>query len=203
MGKLNVLRSLWYGKVGETVGAKWKNLATIRTYAKPANPNTEAQQEVRGVFKQMTSFVSLFAAQVNYLSSLDTRSMSVRNAIIKANKAQISAGTFDPATLVVNKGGLPNVTGFTVTAHAAGADWTATFTAPVATNLTDKAKLIAIVVDSENLIAGVGEALLSAGTVNVPVRATAGATCHVYYYVIDYRGSSRVGSNSAHVEQEA
>ena len=55
MGKMNLLKANWEGKVGQTVGAKWKNKSTIRTYTKPSNPNTAGQQSVRGVFAEMTA----------------------------------------------------------------------------------------------------------------------------------------------------
>lgn len=73
MGKLNLLKGKWDGKVGQTVGAKWKNKATVRTYSIPANPKTEAQMSVRGAFSNITKFVALFADQIKYLNALDTK----------------------------------------------------------------------------------------------------------------------------------
>lgn len=194
MGKLNLLKANWIGKVGETVGAKWKNKKVIRTYSVPSNPRTDAQVEVRTVFKDMTSFTSLFSDQIKYLSSLDTRGMSVRNAILKANKAQVDAKAFDAATLVVNRGGLPNVTGFTANLASAGASFTATWTKPAATNITEKAVLVVVAVDATAKVAVASSALLSAETITVNMPLTAGNKVDCYYYVIDYRGSSRVGS---------
>ncbi len=199
MGTLNLLKGSWEGKVGETVGSKWKNKNTIRTYTKPSNPDTAAQQTVRGVFKDMTQFVALFSDQMKYLNSLDTRGQSVRNAIIQLNKSQISAGTFTKSTLQVNRGGLPNVTGFSLGTLAIGNSLTATFTAPAATNISDDAVIVVAVIDQENLIAAVSSAALSAETITVSVPCTASATLDVYYWVIDYRGSSRVGSRSGYV----
>lgn len=196
MGKLNLIQGKWDGKVGQTVGAKWKNKATLRSYAVPSNPNTQAQQTVRTVFKDITSFVALFADQIKYLTSLNTRGQSVRNAIIQANKAMIDAGTFTAADLIVNKGGLPNATAVTPTAAANAV--TCTFTKPVATNITDKAEIVVVVVDSKNKIAGAGKALLTAANVVVNVSLTTGQQADVYYWVIDYRGSARVGSYSGH-----
>lgn len=199
MGKLNLLKGSWDGKVGQTVGGKWKNKQTIRTYTKPSNPNTQAQQNVRTVFKDITSFVALFADQIKYYNSLDTRGQSVRNAIIQLNKGQIETGAFAKPSLLINRGGLPNVTGFAPSSPTAGSALTATFTAPAATNISDKAIIVAVVVDEANLIAGVGTALLSTGTVTVNTTLTSGASLDVYYWVIDYRGSSRVGSISGYV----
>lgn len=199
MGKMNLLKAKWDGKVGQTVGAKWKNLATIRTYAKPSNPNTSAQQTIRTGFKQVTSFVALFADLIRYQSSLDTRGQSVRNAIISANKTQIVAGTITKADLIVNKGGLPNVTAASLGTPAAGTNLTLTYTKPVATNITSKAKIVAVAVDEENKIAGVGVGPLADQTVTIAMAPLAGATVDVYYWVIDYRGSARVGSYSGYL----
>lgn len=196
MGKMNLLKANWIGKVGETVGAKWKNKKTIRTYSIPANPKTDAQMSVRGVFASMTSFVALFSDQVKYLTSLDVRGMSVRNAIIKANKAQIDAGTFDPETLVVNKGGLPTVSSLTVAAWGTSGTITATWTKPTATNISEKARMVVVMVDNTAKVAVAADALLSAETINVPMQGTSGNKIDCYYYIIDYRGSSRVGSVS-------
>lgn len=194
MGKMNLLKANWIGKVGETVGAKWKNKKTIRTYSIPSNPKTEAQMSVRNTFKPMTSFVALFADQIKYLSSLDTRGQSVRNAIIQANKSQIVAGVFDKATLVVNKGGLPNASAFAAPTVAAGSSFTATWTKPTATNITSKAQMVVVAVDETDKVAVAANAALSAETITVSMPLVASHEIDIYYYVIDYRGSSRVGS---------
>lgn len=201
MGILNVIKGKWDGKVGELVGAKWKNKATLRSYTKPSNPKTDPQMKVRGVFGQMTAFTALFTDQIKYLTSLDTRGQSVRNAIVSINKSMIDSGTFEKADLLVNKGGLPNVTAFAVAAVSAGANIQATFTAPVATNITEKAKIVAVAVDGENRIAGVGEALLADGEVTINISPVSGGTVDIYYWVIDFRGSARVGSVSGHIEK--
>lgn len=194
MGKLNILKANWIGKVGETVGSKWKNKKVIRTYSIPSNPRTDAQVQVRTVFKDMTGFVALFSDQIKYLSSLDTRGMSVRNAILKANKEQVEAGAFDASTLVVNKGGLPNVSAFTAGLTTAGANFTATWTKPAATNISEKAVLVVVAVDATSKVAVASSALVSAETITVAMPLTAGNKVDVFYYIIDYRGSSRVGS---------
>lgn len=194
MGKLNLIQGKWDGKVGQTVGAKWKSKATIRAYAKPSNPNTAMQQEKRGIFGQMSIFLALFTDQIKTLTSLNTRGMTVRNAIIKANKDQYgNAGAFDPATLVVNKGGLVNVQGTWSAVSATGA--TLTYTAPTATNISDKAKVVAVAVSKDGRSAAVGT-----GNAKTPETITlsfnAVTDVALYYWLIDYRGSTRVGSIS-------
>lgn len=194
MGKLNLIQGKWDGKVGQTVGAKWKSKATIRAYAKPSNPNTAMQQEKRGIFGQMSIFLALFTDQIKTLTSLNTRGMTVRNAIIKANKDQYgTSGAFDPATLIVNKGGLVNVQGTWSAVTATGA--TLTYTAPTATNISDKAKVVAVAVSKDGRSAAVGT-----GNAKTPETITlsfnAVTDVALYYWLIDYRGSTRVGSIS-------
>lgn len=195
MGKMNLLKGNWEGKVGETVGAKWKNKSTIRTYTKPANPNTAAQQSVRSVFAQMTSFVALFADQIKYLSALNTAGQSVRNAIIQANKMMISDGTFNKANLLISKGGLQKVSG--ENAEAATKKVKVTWNNPTATNFTADAKLIAVMVQAESGLVDVLEAPATEGTTGV----TSGidfetGSVDVYVYFLDKRGSNKVASLS-------
>lgn len=201
MGKMNLLKGNWEGKVGETVGAKWKNKSTIRTYTKPANPNTAAQQSVRSVFAQMTSFVALFADQIKYLSALNTAGQSVRNAIIQANKMMISDGTFNKANLLISKGGLQKVSG--ENAEAATKKVKVTWNNPTATNFTADAKLIAVMVQSTSGLVDVLEAPATEGTTGV----TSGidfetGSVDIYVYFLDKRGSNKVASLSDYLSVE-
>jgi len=196
MGKMNLLKANWEGKVGQTVGAKWKNKSTIRTYTKPSNPSTAGQQKVRGVFAEMTSFVALFADQIKYLSALNTAGQSVRNAIIQANKAQIDAGTFNKTTLLISKGGLQKVAGEAGTASAGIV--TVTWNKPTATNFTENAKLIAVMAQPESGLVEVVEAAADAETLTGEMTFSAG-TVDVYVYYLDKRGSNKVASVSDYI----
>lgn len=195
MGKMNLLKGNWEGKVGETVGAKWKNKSTIRTYTKPANPNTAAQQSVRSVFAQMTSFVAMFADQIKYLSALNTAGQSVRNAIIQINKSMIANGTFNKANLLISKGGLQKVAG--ENAEAATKKVKITWNNPTATNFTADAKLIAVMVQEASGLVDVVEAPATEGTTGVTssIDFETGSV-DVYVYFLDKRGSNKVASIS-------
>lgn len=196
MGKMNLLKGNWEGKVGQTVGAKWKNKSTIRTYTKPSNPKTAAQMSVRSAFAQMTAFVALFADQIKYLSALNTSGQSVRNAIIQANKMQISDGTFDKATLMVSKGGLQKVTN--EQASESAGKITVTWDKPTATNFTKDAKLIAICVQESSGLVEVLEAEAKpngSATVSGNIVFENGDV-DVYVYFLDKRGSNKVASLS-------
>lgn len=50
MAKQNFLGGGYIGKLGQTVGQRWKDQKIVRTYVKPANPNTPAQQNARAMF---------------------------------------------------------------------------------------------------------------------------------------------------------
>ena len=196
MGKMNLLKAKWAGKVGQTVGAKWKNKSTIRTYTKPSNPNTAAQQGVRGVFAEMTSFVAMFADQIKYLSALNTAGQSVRNAIIQANKSQIMGASFDKTTLLISKGGLQKVAG--EAASATTGKITVTWNKPTATNFTANAKLIAVMVQPATGLVEVAEAAADAETLTGNMTFENG-NVDVYVYYLDKRGSNKVASASDYI----
>lgn len=196
MGKMNLLKGSWDGKVGETVGAKWKNKKTIRTYTKPSNPNTQAQQNVRSSFKQITSFVALFADQIRYLTALDVSGMSVRNAIIKLNKAMIDANNVNLKELLISKGGLQKPASFVATKEEAGNTIKVTWTAPTATNFTADAELVVVAVDAETQMVDVFKAKATAGTATGTVSFASATDIQVYGYYLDKRGNAKVASTS-------
>ena len=193
MGKMNTLKGNYIGKVGQTVGAKWKNLSTERVFTKPANPNTQAQQTVRSGFKAINAFVALFADQIRYKSALDTSGMSVRNAIVKLNKDMVSGNSFNKANLVISKGGLQKVAGEAASATAGKV--TVTWTAPTATNFTENATLVAVMVQEESGMVEVAEAAADAGTLASTLTFLAG-TVDIYVYFLDKRGSNKIASLS-------
>lgn len=193
---MNLLKANWEGKVGQTVGAKWKNKSTIRTYTKPSNPNTAAQQSVRGVFAEMTIFVAMFADQIKYLSALNTAGQSVRNAIIQVNKSQMMGASFDKTTLLISKGGLQKVAG--EAASATTGKITVTWNKPTATNFTANAKLIAVMVQPATGLVEVAEAAADAETLTGNMTFENGSV-DVYVYYLDKRGSNKVASASDYI----
>lgn len=193
MGKMNTLKGNYIGKVGQTVGAKWKNLSTERVFTKPANPNTQAQQTVRSGFKAINAFVALFADQIRYKSALDTSGMSVRNAIVKLNKDMVAGNSFNKANLVISKGGLQKVAGEAASATAGKVK--VTWDAPTATNFTENAKLVAVMVQEDSGMVEVAEAAADAGTLESTLTFLAGDV-DIYVYYLDKRGSNKIASLS-------
>lgn len=194
MGIMNLLKAKYDGKVGQTVGAKWKNQATLRTYSKPSNPNTEAQQLVRGSFASITSFVALFADQIKYSNALDTSGMSVRNAIIKLNKDKMKSETFDFNELIISKGGLQKPTSVNFTNDAGTPKFT--WAAPTATNFTSEAKAIAVFVDPTDQIVDVVEAKVDALLATAGVDFGTNSNVYGFLYFLDKRGSNKIASLS-------
>lgn len=199
MGKMNLLKGKWDGKVGQTVGSKWKDKATIRTYSIPANPNTQAQQDVRGAFKAISGFVALFADGIKYKSALNTAGMSVRNAIIKLNKDMIAMNNFDKASLLISKGGLQKPMNAAITLDATSKKASVTFDAPTATNFTAKAEVVVVMVDDTNTLVDVFTAKASTGTASGSVAFDDATKVTAYVYFLDYRGSNKVASESVNV----
>ena len=65
----NFLSGGYYGKLGATVGQRWKNKRTIRTYVVPANPRTPTQQANRGKFADAVTYAQM-GMQMNYYCTL-------------------------------------------------------------------------------------------------------------------------------------
>lgn len=65
----NFLSGGYYGKLGATVGQRWKNKRTIRTYVIPKNPRTQTQQANRGKFADAVTFAQM-GLQMNYYCTL-------------------------------------------------------------------------------------------------------------------------------------
>ena len=198
MGKLNILKAAYYGKVGETVGSKWKDKNTVRVLTIPSNPNTQAQQTVRTGFSEISKFVALFADQIKTVSALNTRGMSVRNAIIKENKEMVAAGSLTPGDLVISKGGLPTPGGAAATGAQASGEITVPLVAITGTNVTAKAKIVIVVVSQTASQAWVKVVANSTASETVATGVTGTNPMDVYIYAIDYRGSAKVGSLSRH-----
>lgn len=194
MARVNLITGSWDGKVGQLVGAKWKDKKTLRAYAKPSNPNTAAQQEKRAVFKGMTEYVALFSDGIKQLTSLNTRGMTVRNAIIQANKEQFAGGTVEYDDLIVNKGGLAQLIDIQGSDNAG--EVVVTYETPTATNISTNAKVVSVLVVPSKKVAFVKEVPFNKKEIKFGYDLETGTNAWIYTWVIDYRGSTRVGSNS-------
>ena len=91
----NFLSGGYYGKLGATVGQRWKNKRTIRTYVVPNNPRTPSQQANRGKFADAVTY-SQIGMQMNYYCALfDDPNMTRWNYRMKVARELKAAGFND------------------------------------------------------------------------------------------------------------
>ena len=91
----NFLSGGYYGKLGATVGQRWKNKRTIRTYVVPNNPRTQSQQANRGKFADAVTY-SQIGMQMNYYCALfDDPNMTRWNYRMKVARELKTAGFND------------------------------------------------------------------------------------------------------------
>ncbi len=88
----NFISGGYYGKLGVTVGQRWKNIRTIRSYVVPKDPKTPSQLAQRGLFSNAVKF-SQVANQANYKqTAFDTSSNTLWALRMSAARNAISAG---------------------------------------------------------------------------------------------------------------
>lgn len=87
MAKFNTLSGGYYGKLGATVGQRWKNLRTVRTYVIPTNPQTPKQQSNRNRFADCVWYAQI-AQQINpKVTAFDTTSKTLWNCRMSTARA--------------------------------------------------------------------------------------------------------------------
>lgn len=68
MGFINLLKNGYRGKLGETVGQKWKNQLTVRTYQSTNNSKSQEQLDQRAHYKVLIQEASrLYPSTVNLI----------------------------------------------------------------------------------------------------------------------------------------
>lgn len=91
----NFLSGGYYGKLGATVGQRWKNKRTIRTYVIPKNPRTPTQQANRGKFADAVTFAQM-GLQMNYYCTLfEDPNFTRWNYRMRTARELKNAGLFD------------------------------------------------------------------------------------------------------------
>lgn len=96
MGKMNFVSGGYYGKVGQTVGQRWRNTRTVRAYVIPRNPRTETQQANRANFADCTGATQL-ALQLNGQSLLwdNSKNTAFNNRMAESRKyAELGGGFY-------------------------------------------------------------------------------------------------------------
>lgn len=92
MAKQNFLAGGYYGKLGVTVGQRWKNKRTIRSYVIPRNPRTPAQQANRNGFGAVVPWAQL-GMSMNYKApALQSESMTEWNMRMSITRELVKNG---------------------------------------------------------------------------------------------------------------
>jgi hypothetical protein len=198
MGKLNWLKGTYTGKVGASVGGKWKNLNVVRSYGVPAYTDYPAQHKVRANFSTMNKAFGTFTDQLKPYSALDTRSMTLRNALVKLNKEMISDTDPNMADVWLSRGGLLVPTLTSVALASSSGAITAVVAPPQGGQYSARAIDVLVVYNETQQSAVVATAPLASTSISAVLGASAGDTCHAWLYNLDYRGSGKVASRSTY-----
>lgn len=83
MAFINLLHNGYQGKLGETVGQKWKNQRTVRTYNEHNNSKSEAQLEQRDNYRQIIKDASLAYPYNMGFDYVRTKGMNKFNAFTR------------------------------------------------------------------------------------------------------------------------
>lgn len=111
MAKFNTLAGGYYGKLGATVGQRWKNIRTVRAYVIPHNPQTEVQQKNRQRFSDCVFYAQL-AGQMNAkVTAFDTVSKTLWNARMSTARAlqDLNYSEMDRLPLYPTTFSVPNI----------------------------------------------------------------------------------------------
>ena len=101
MAKQNFLAGGYYGKLGATVGQRWKNQRTIRTYVVPENPRTPKQMANRNKFSASVPFAQK-GMSMNYRSPVFTSETTTEWALrMSSAKYAMDLGLSDVAAIPV------------------------------------------------------------------------------------------------------
>lgn len=199
MAVMNLLKANWIGKMGNTVGSKWKDKSVIKTYTIPTYTDTPAQQKVRRCFKDLSKALSMITLQLKPYSALDTRSMSLRNAIIKLNKDLFQQNAFEYDEILLSKGGLPNVANVVITIAQDRKKVSMTWDVNKSAIISDKAKMIIVIARPGE--EGIDEVVVSnesykKGKADITIDIDTVSEYIAWVYILDYRGSAKTASKS-------
>ena len=83
------------GRFGGTVHSNWKGVDVVRRFAKPSDPNTVPQQEVRAIFRNLTKMYAVMPGSTKqaWTSWAVGKPIIARNKLIGLNVPALSGGT--------------------------------------------------------------------------------------------------------------
>lgn len=106
MGIMNLLKANWTGKVGNTVGARWKDKNTIRTAVEGKAPATPSQTNALLAFGSLQRVIRQIQIVIQPTIYHPCPKMTEQNAWVHYSKAAVAGGMFNPAGILGPKGKL-------------------------------------------------------------------------------------------------
>jgi hypothetical protein len=199
MSRINFIKGSLKGRLGEIVGSSWKGIPYTKTYTKPRNPNSPAQQETRYLFQQLAHIGKGIRTPLDQYTRPKPQKMSAYNHFVQLNKQMFEkTGTkWAPLELVIMSGELTSAA--IATANFDSSAFTATITWDgTAGEATDKA-FVLIFDDESKHTAYVADIARSAGTATIDASSLANVSAYndMYAYLAFYRiAADGSGSNS-------
>lgn len=198
MGVFNFTKGGFTGSVGVHTGRNWKGKQVLAPKTKPKYTRSPDQANVRDGFGRFNHWVSIFAPELSFDTSLDINGRTVRTAIIKANKENIADASAPYEEMIINTGGRQKPINFAATNNAGII--TATWSKPTSTVYTDKAKMIILIVDEDDEMCEVLRVDPAAETATNTINMGTNTDIYVYAWLLDKIGSSRVGSKNVGIK---
>lgn len=103
MGFINLLKNGYRGKLGETVGQKWKNQLTVRTYQSTNNSKSEAQLDQREHYKTIIEQASLVWPSALNIKAPKGKSMSDFNYYTSILEKVVTGGIYPNKHILVGQ----------------------------------------------------------------------------------------------------
>lgn len=115
MAELNLLQGKYDGKLGQTVGAKWKNKATVRSYTKAKDPKTAEQLNNRSRWNQLLNVYRVVKPHIEKYVPLDTSKFNLWCAFQNMNANFMNHATQKTyRNILIAKGNLATMPDYTV-----------------------------------------------------------------------------------------
>lgn len=181
------------GKIGGAVATNWKGKNVVRSYAKPANPQTEAQTTQRTKFSFTVAFAQTILTSIIHKFWYNLNSgMSEFNSFMKKNITLTDETDGITTANFVSVGSLEGSTFDPGTVQYGAGDVFADFSTSISGNglATDNAVLV--VYDKANNVSFISDGLRtrSDGSISVTV-GTGRTTTDLIAFLFFYRGSSQ------------
>jgi hypothetical protein len=203
VSRINFIKGELKGKLGEIVGSSWKGKYYTKAYAKPENPNTPAQIEIRALFQNIAHIGSGIRTPLELYTRPKPHRMTAYNHLLQLNKPmfQKKGKKWNPLELIIMDGELtstPITTAvFNSTAMTAVVTWDGT-----TGDKNDKAFVVVYDDESKRTVHAV-EVGRSDGTITIDASKFANVSSYekiyaylAFYHIADDGSSANSGTTA-------